>query len=144
MPSFLPDTSCMIAAMCGWHEHHARVLTHIERRLERKEEMIGAAPALVEAYAVLTRLPAPHRLSGENALALLEENFMGSRKIVVLDARGYRALLSSAPTDGVRGGRTYYAVILACARRAGVDVLLTLNEGDFVGLADGELEIVVP
>lgn len=53
----------MIAAVCAWHEHHTRATEEIERRLSRGEEMIVAAPALVEAYAVLTRLPPPHRLS---------------------------------------------------------------------------------
>jgi len=24
MPGFLPDTSCMVAAVCPWHEHHDR------------------------------------------------------------------------------------------------------------------------
>ena len=38
--------------------------------------MIVAAPALVEAYAVLTRLPPPHRLSPQTALTLLENNFL--------------------------------------------------------------------
>ncbi len=38
--------------------------------------MLLPAPALVEAYAVLTRLPPPHRLSVPDALALLEANFI--------------------------------------------------------------------
>jgi hypothetical protein len=49
----------MIAAVCGWHEHHSRALDEIERRFGRREALVAAAPALVEAYAVLTRLPAP-------------------------------------------------------------------------------------
>src|SRR5437867_6501050 len=47
-PSFLPDTSCMIAAVCSWHEHHESAANEIERRLTRREKMIVAAPALVE------------------------------------------------------------------------------------------------
>lgn len=72
MPAFLPDTSCMVAAVCDWHEHHERAREEIERRLDRDEVMVTAAPALVEAYAVLTRLPAPHRLSPEDALVLID------------------------------------------------------------------------
>ena len=45
MPGFLPDTSCMVAALCGWHEHHVRAAAEINRRLDTKETMIVAAPA---------------------------------------------------------------------------------------------------
>jgi hypothetical protein len=51
----------MIAVICTGHEHHERVAKEIARRLDRGEAMIAAAPALVEAYAVLTRLPSPYR-----------------------------------------------------------------------------------
>jgi len=47
----------MVAALCAWHEHHERAIHEIERRLAQGELLIGAAPALVETYAVLTRLP---------------------------------------------------------------------------------------
>lgn len=54
---FLPDTNVMIAAVCDWHEHHAAASAEIEARLNRGESLVAAGPALVEAYAVLTRLP---------------------------------------------------------------------------------------
>jgi hypothetical protein len=66
----------MIAAVCSWHEHHEAAANEIERRLAARAKMIVAAPALVEAYAVLTRLPPPHRLSPQTALTLLENNFI--------------------------------------------------------------------
>ena len=93
MSGFSPDTSCIVAAVCGWHERHGRAEEEIERRLRRAETMLVAAPALVETYAVLTRLTPPHRLSAADALTLLEANFMRPGKIVALDARSYRALL---------------------------------------------------
>lgn len=52
----------MIAAICSWHEHHEAAIGEIERRLGRREAMVVAAPALVETYAVLTRL-LPHTAS---------------------------------------------------------------------------------
>lgn len=41
------------------------------------EAMIAAGPALVETYAVLTRLPSPHRLAPADAHRLLQANFAG-------------------------------------------------------------------
>jgi predicted nucleic acid-binding protein len=79
--------------------------------------VLVAAPALVETYSVLTRLP-PHRLSTADALTLLEANFMSPGKIVALEAKSHRALLRKAPRQGIAGGRTYDAIIAECARRA--------------------------
>ena len=144
MAGFLPDTSCMVAAVCSWHEHHSRAGDEIGRRLRRAEAMIVAAPALVEAYAVLTRLPAPHRLSAADALAVLEASFMGATRVIALDGRSYRALLRRAPRESITGGRTYDAVIAECALRARAAALLTFNVGHFAEFAARGLEIVVP
>ena len=65
----------MIATVCSWHEHHEAAVGELERRLKRRETMMIAAPALVETYAVLTRLPSPHRLSSYDAKVLIETNF---------------------------------------------------------------------
>jgi len=141
---FVPDTSCIVAAVCTWHEHHERAAAEIEARLTRGEPLIVAAPTLVEAYAVLTRLPPPYRLSPADALALVEENFIQAARIVALDARGYPTLVRRARDEGIRGGRTYDAVIAACALKARAAVLLTFNKDHFLPFADRGLEIVVP
>ena len=144
MPGFLADTSCIVATLCAWHEHHDRALEEIERRLNRSEKMIVAAPVLIEAYAVLTRLPPPHRLSPVDALALLEANFLSAARIVALDGKSYRTLLRRAPDDGIAGGRTYDAVIAACVFKAKATVLITFNESHFLSFVERGLEIVVP
>ena len=64
----------MIAAVCTWHEHHSQVAEEIELRLYRGEELFVAAPALVEAYAVLTRLPRPYR---DSSMRLRCQGFHG-------------------------------------------------------------------
>jgi predicted nucleic acid-binding protein len=144
MSGFLPDTSCMIAAICTWHEHHERAAKEIVQRLGRGEMMIVAAPALVEAYAVLTRLPSPYRLAPTDALALLDSNFISTTKTTALDGKSYRTLLRQAPADGIVGGQTYDAVIAACALQAKVATLLTFNEQHFVSFRVKGIEVVVP
>lgn len=107
--------------------------------------MIVASPALVEAYAVLSRLPPPRRLSPAESLALLEVSFLRDNvDAIALDADAYRHLLESAPERRVAGGSTYDAVIIACAQAAGVDTLLTFNERQFLSLAVAGVKIVVP
>ncbi|HXV84035.1 MAG TPA: PIN domain-containing protein [Candidatus Binatia bacterium] len=144
MPTaFLPDTSCMIAAVCSWHEHHEAAAAEIERRLAGRAKMVVAAPALVEAYAVLTRLPAPHRLSPETALTLLQNNFLKLATTIALDAKSYRALLLEVPKRNLAGGRTYDAVIGACAGQGKASTVLTFNAGHFTGLGY-DFDVVIP
>jgi predicted nucleic acid-binding protein len=79
--TFFVDTSCIIAAVGGWHRHHPGAAAEIERCLEGHERLATAAHALAEAYAVLTRLPAPHRLAPADALALLEGNVIDGARV---------------------------------------------------------------
>ena len=121
----------MVAAVCSWHEHHAGAVSEIERRLERREELCVPAPALVEAYAVLTRLPPPHRLSPIDAWALIEANFVAQATVTGLGEKSYIDLLRRASAEDLAGGRTYDAVIGECARVGGAEALLTFNRRHF-------------
>ena len=143
-PIFFVDTSCIIAAVCAWHQHHDAAAAEIERRLAARQRLATAAHALAETYAVLTRIPAPHRLSPADALALLEGNFMASARVVALDADGYRRLIRRAGKEGISGGRTYDAVIADCALKAKAAVLLTFNAAHFASLDDAGVRVVVP
>jgi predicted nucleic acid-binding protein len=134
----------MVAAVCSWHEHHDPAARELERRLARRETLIIAAPALVEAYAVLSRLPPPHRLSAHDARTLLETNFLSGTKLIALNGRDYRAVFDEAPVQGVTGGRTYDWVIAVCARKARASVLLTFNVRDFGSFAVAGLEVRSP
>lgn len=131
MPAFTLDTSCMIAAVCTWHEHHVAAVTEINRRLEDGKRLAVPASALVEAYAVLTRLPAPHRLSPGDAWALVDASFIEPATVVALTRIVYVRLLRRIAKQTIAGGRTYDAVIAECARQARAEVLLTFNPRHF-------------
>jgi len=141
-PVFFVDTSCIVACVCSWHVHHAQAVAEIEQRLAAKEKMATAAHAAAEAYAVLTRLPAPHRLAPADALALIDGNFLDGA--VALDAGGYRKLLRQVGAEGISGGRTYDAIIAECALRAKAAALLTFNARHFTNLETAGVQVVVP
>jgi predicted nucleic acid-binding protein len=144
MPGFMPDTSCMVAALCTWHERHEVAAAEVNRRLGAREALIAAAPALVEAYAVLTRLPPPHRLCPGDALALLDASFIRTGRTVALDAQSYQSLLRESATEGIAGGRTYDAIIARCALRANASALLTFNARHFLPLVSARIAVIVP
>jgi len=128
---FALDTSCMVAAVCGWHARHAAAAAEIERRLDRGERMAIAAHAVAETYAVLTQLPAPHRLAPADAWALVRANFVEHATLVTLDAPGHVAVLERLAGAGVGGGRTYDGLIAACADASHASALLTFNSRHF-------------
>jgi len=130
-PIFVVDTNCMVAAICTWHEHHRPAIAEIERRLDLGERLAVPAPALVEAYAVLTRLPAPHRISPAEAWNLLAVNFVQQRRIVALRDVAYVATLGRLAKEGASGGHAYDAIIAECAREAKASTLLTFDRRHF-------------
>jgi predicted nucleic acid-binding protein len=90
VPRFMPDTNCIVALLSPRHEHHDRAFQAIERRLDAGETMAVAAHTLVETYAVLTRLPAPHRLSMADCRALIEANLASDVvEIIALSTNDY-------------------------------------------------------
>jgi predicted nucleic acid-binding protein len=143
MAVFALDTSCMVAAVCSWHEQHTSVIAAIESRLARGKRLTIPAPALLEGYAVLTRLPAPHRLSPANAWALIHANFIEQADVVALTGPEYVRLLRDVVHRDVAGGRSYDAVIAACVCKADADELLTLNRRHFDPAPAG-LSVVEP
>ncbi len=144
MSGFLPDTNVMVATVCTWHENHERAITEMERRLADREFLVIAAPALVESYAVLTRLPPPHRLSPQDAITLIETSFLTEGTIAGLDNKTFRPLLREAADQDIAGGRTYDWVIAACARAARVKTLLTFNARDFLSFHLDDIDIRTP
>ena len=143
MTSFAVDTSCMVAAVCSWHEHHEAAAVEIERRLAARERLVVPAPALVEAYAVLTRLPPPHRLSPRDAWRLIADNFVEQAAVVALESDGYVEVVRSTAAEELAGGRTYDAVIGECARLGRAKTLLTFNRRHFDPPPQG-VTVVVP
>jgi predicted nucleic acid-binding protein len=110
------DTSVVIAALTSWHEAHER---------SRRAAGGGSIPAhaVVEAYAVLTRLPPPHRLAAPIASELLASWFPPER-VLHLDRRQVRSLLGRFAPAGVDGGAAYDGLVAVTAA-AHDEVLLT-------------------
>jgi predicted nucleic acid-binding protein len=141
--SYLLDTSCLVAAVCAWHCHHDATRREIERREAAGEKLVLAAHSLAEAYSVLTRLPEPHRLRSDDALALIEANW-GETRLVALAATDYRATLRRCRDAGIGGGAVYDALIAACARKARVATLVTWDLEGFERFLEDEPAVRAP
>lgn len=131
----------MVAAVCLWHEHQALVARSLERRFARGLSLVVAGHALLEAYAVLTRLPSPYRLAAADAWHLVSENFAHRASVRTCDGDSYVSLLSRLAASNVTGGRSYDALIANVLSQAGPIEFLTLNPKHFDRLASGLLVV---
>ncbi|PYQ65410.1 MAG: hypothetical protein DMF54_11185 [Acidobacteria bacterium] len=143
MISYLLDTSCLVAAVCGWHRNHDATRREIERRDAAGEKLVLAAHSMAETYSVLTRLPEPHRLRPDDALALIEANW-GRTQLVALAAPDYRDTLRRCRDVGIGGGAVYDALIAECARKARVETLLTWDIEGFERFLEDEPAVQAP
>ncbi len=109
------DTSVVIAAFATWHESHAAAVSALGSR-----PALPAACAL-ETYAVLTRLPHPHRVAPDVVRDYLEAMFPDARLALSDDAS--RHLVETLVERGVTGGASYDAVIALVARSIGATVM---------------------
>ncbi len=115
------DSSVVVAAFASWHEKHAAARKAVDAGARLVDH------AALEAFSVLTRLPAPHRAPADLVGRFLTARFKGS--LLRLDARKYRAFVAGLPGLGISGGAVYDALIattaldhdatlLTCDRRA--------------------------
>lgn len=138
------DTSVIVAGLQSWHVHHEVTSALLIQVLASKEDVVIPLPALVEAYSVMTRLPAPRRLQPARALEMLESSFGSRTRIVALPADAGWRFLRGIVEEGVAGGATYDAHVLDAAIAAGADRVLTLNLGDFERLQRPGVAVISP
>jgi len=105
------DTSVLVAALMSWHPRHSDARSAIATRID-------AIPGhvLLETYSVLTRLPAPHRITPADAGAVLARLKL---KPLVLPAAAHLRLLADAASLDLRGGAVYDGLIAATASHHG-------------------------
>jgi predicted nucleic acid-binding protein len=87
--------------------------------------------AMLETFSILTGGRASARYSPAFAAMLIENNFEKHLEPVALSWSETHAILGEAQARGIRGGAIYDYLHLACARKAGVTAVLTMNVKDF-------------
>ena len=109
------DTSLVVAAFASWHEKHAAARRTLDAGIRLIEH------CALETYSVLTRLPAPHRVSGEVVREFLQARF--PKPFLRLSASAYREFLSALPDRGIVGGAAYDALVAATAAGHGAELM---------------------
>lgn len=121
------DTNLLVAAFLKSHPHHEKARPVIERVVSGIDKGFVSAHTLAECYAVLTRLPGENRVSPMVAWQLLSENVVKPFSVVSLSPQEYAETLQKCADNGIEGGKTYDALLLAAAEKIGADTIFSLN-----------------
>jgi predicted nucleic acid-binding protein len=109
------DTSVVVAAFASWHEKHEVALRALHTNVRLVEH------CALEVYSVLTRLPPPHRVSGDVVRDFLSARF--ARPWLRLKPTTQREFVLSLPGHGLAGGAVYDALIAAAASEHRAELL---------------------
>jgi predicted nucleic acid-binding protein len=106
------DTSVAVPLLVRSHQHHAKVVHWWDG-----QELALSGHALAETYSVLTRLPGDARLSGEDAVRLLDARFTTPLTLTDATAPKVHVILSGL---GIAGGAVYDGLVALAAKEHGV------------------------
>lgn len=134
------DTSVILASLDPDEPHHAAC-----------DRIVSAGAgkvyvhALAETFSILTGGRQGRRLGASAAARLIEQSVSPYVQAQALSGKDMLAALAECEVRGVRGGAIYDWLHLAAARKAGAEVLFTLDLRDFQSLArPGDPRVAMP
>ncbi len=128
------DSSVIIAGTHDNHPHHHRAIVWIDAVLEQRVTGLLTWHALAEIWSVLTRLPAPSRLSPAQAIRVVRR-VQGVFQLHQLEPSAYNEALQRCTDRGFFSGVVFDALHLVGAEHAGAEAIVTFNGADFLRLA---------
>lgn len=138
------DASVLVPAVTDQLVSHTLAFECFSRLMKNEEvEICTSAHALAECYATLTALPLRRRISGPEALRLIEANFTHKLKVVSLSHTDYIKALRLVAGLGRVSGQIYDALHVVAAAKEGCERIYTFNIRHFDGL-DVSIHVVSP
>ncbi len=119
-----PDTPVLVPAFLAALPNHQSSLKLLT--LCKPDNAACAAHPLAELYSTLTRLPAPHRATPEQALHCVE-TVADRFQPISPDGQTYPDAIRLAAPNGISGGTIYDCLIARCAIQCGAEQIFTWN-----------------
>lgn len=139
MTTFL-DTSVFVSACQRNHVHHSAGLNAFVSA--DKATTACSVHSLAEVYAVTTRMPGDYNVAPEDAWLFLRQ--INERcQLIALEPPEYLETLEKVIHGRRTGGMIYDALLIACARKAKADRILTWNLKHFRLLASDLADRIV-
>ncbi len=124
------DTSVIVPCVHANHPLHVAMAGWLNTAFER-DRVVVAHHSLIEAYAVLTRLPPEYRLSPAETLDVLRGSLRDNAEIAPFDASRIWSVTEELASVPAAGGTAYDAFIIRILVAAGVDAIATSNAQHF-------------
>lgn len=124
------DTSVIIAAVHANHPIHASSARWLDAAFEA-HDVVVAHHSVLEAYAVLTRLPAQYRVAPAEAEIVLRETVEDHARIAPFAAATIWDIIARLVAVPAAGGAAYDAFIIRLLSGAGAEVIATYNVDEF-------------
>ena len=118
------DTSALVPVFLADHPHHAASLNLFIRCEPQGRQLCLPQPR--RGLSKLTRLPAPHRASPEQAIKCLQ-NINDRFRLISLEGATCLSVIQDAAAGRIIVGTIYDALIAACAVKANADRIYTWN-----------------
>jgi predicted nucleic acid-binding protein len=135
MKTFL-DASVLVPAVTDQLSAHPAAFACFTSLLKSKSTVVcTSAHALAECYATLTALPLRRRISGPEALHLIEVNFNRRLQVISLTKADYQKALALVAGLGRVSGQIYDALHVVAAMKENCQRLYTYNLRHFEGLS---------
>ena len=137
-------TSVQVPALVDQLGNHEAAFRAFERFTSGEHSGCCSTHAVAECYATLTALPVATRISPDEARILIEKTVLALLTALAMAPDDYRDVLREVAGAGLRSGAIYDALHARCARKDGVDQILTYNLSDFACFDLGETAVAAP
>ena len=136
------DTSVIVAAVHANHPLHGPSARWLNDAFDA-HEVVVAHHSVLEAYAVLTRLPGEYRLAPSEAEMVLHATVRDNAELAPFSEALIWDLLRQIGETPASGGAVYDAFIIGILMAAGVDAIATGNTAEFRRFS-GSIRIIDP
>lgn len=138
------DTSVLVSAVVDQLPRHAQALACFVHYTSGEHRGFCTTHALAEAFATLTALPLPRRISPADARRLIEANFTTRLTLLPLGATDYTRALERVANLGLTSGIIYDALHLLAAEGNACQRLCTYNLAHFTRLQSATVTLAPP
>lgn len=127
------DTSVIVAAVHANHPLHKPTAQWLDAAFA-SQTVVVTHHSILEAYAVLTRLPGDMRLNPTEADSVLRGTLRGNAVVADFRASEMWTVMTRIQEMPASGGAFYDAFTIELLVEAGVEAIATFNVSDFVRL----------
>ena len=124
------DTSVIIAAVHANHPVHLSSSRWLDAAFDTYDVVV-AHHTVLEAYAVLTRLPAQFRVGPDEAEIVLRETLQHNARLAPFGEDSMWNFMTGITALPAAGGAAYDAFIVRLLSEAGAEAIVTYNVDDF-------------